>query len=236
MSRLAATLGCDVRLQLRNGFYWAVVFLVTSFAVLLWLLPEFDWRPVLPPLILGNLALATFMFTAGLVLLEKDEGTLGALAVTPLAPDEYLASKVVTLTALSLAESLAIALLACGPRFRPLPLVLGIVLAAALYCLCGFLVILRYHSINEFLFPSMLYLTFLSLPILDYAGIWSTPLMVLHPFQAPLVLMKASVAEIATWQWVYGVLYPCLWIVVGFGWSRGALRRFVAERAGGMGG
>lgn len=232
MSRLAATLRCDVRLQARNGFYWAVVFLLTLFVVLVWLLPDFNYRPVIPPLLLGNLVLATYMFVAGLVLLEKDEGTLAAQAVTPLAPGEYLASKVATLTGLSLFENVAIALVLCGPGLRWLPLALGIVLASALYCLGGFLTIARYESINEFLFPSMLYITFFSLPILDYAGLWSTPLMYLHPLQAPLVLFEAAVAEVPAWQWVYGIGYSCLWIALASGWSRKAYRRFVAEQTG----
>lgn len=48
---------------------------------------------------LGNLPLATFFFIAGLVLLEKGEGTLEAQIVTPLTAGGYLASKILTLTA-----------------------------------------------------------------------------------------------------------------------------------------
>ena len=238
MSRLGglgATLCCDVRLQVRNGFYWAVLFLLTIFAVLLWLLPELDWRPVVPPLVLGNLVVATFLFIAGLVLLEKDEGTLAALAVTPLAPGEYLASKVATLAGLSLFENVTIAALACGLGLRWLPLVIGIVLASALYCLGGFLVVVRYDSINEFLFPSMLYVTFFSLPILDYAGLWTTPLMYLHPLQAPLVLLKGAIVDLAGWKWAYGIGYSALWIAIAFGWSRRAFRGLVTAQAGAAG-
>lgn len=235
MSRLAATLRCDVRLQVRNGFYWAVLFLLGVFAVLVSLLPALDWRPVLAPLVLGNLVVATFMFIAGLVLLEKDEGTLAALAVTPLGPGEYLTSKVATLAGLSLFENLAMAALACGLGLDWLPLAIGIVLASALYCLGGFLVIVRYESINEFLFPSMLFVTLFSLPILDYAGLWETRLMFLHPLQAPLVLFEGAVAELAVWEWVYGVGYSALWIGLAMRWGRRAYRRFVAEQAGAAG-
>ena len=76
---------------------------------------------------------------------------------------------------------------------------------------------------------------FFSLPILDYAGLWSTPLMVLHPLQAPLVLMEGAIAELAIWEWVYGIGYSCLWIVLGLLRGRSAFRLFVAEQAGAMG-
>ena len=114
MSRLAATLLCDVRLQYRNGFYWAVAFLVAALLIVITRIPELDWRPVLPPLVLGNLVTATFFFMAGLVLLEKKEGTLEAQIVTPLTATDYLTSKIATLTALSIAEHVLLALITVG--------------------------------------------------------------------------------------------------------------------------
>ena len=35
MKRLLSTVACDVRLQARNGFYWAVAFMLTVFAILI---------------------------------------------------------------------------------------------------------------------------------------------------------------------------------------------------------
>lgn len=232
MTRLLATVGCDVRLQARNGFYLAVGFLLAIAVVVITRLPDFDWRPVIAPAIFGNLSLATFMFMAGLVLLEKDEGTLEAQVVTPLTAGEYLASKVVTLTALSVIENVILAVVTCGLDVRPLPLVLGIVLASAIYCLVGFAAVARYDSINEFLLPSMLYVTAFSLPILHYAGLWRTPLMYLHPLQAALVILEGSVRPLATWEWLYGALYSLLWIGLTFIWGRRTFQRFVVSTAG----
>jgi fluoroquinolone transport system permease protein len=232
MKRLLTTMRCDLRLQSRNGFYWAVAFLLAAWAVVITQLPEFDWGPFLPPLLLGNLVMATFFFMGGLVLLEKGEGTLEAQIVTPLTSGEYLTSKVVTLTALSIAESVTIVMLAYGTALRWVPLIVGIALASALYCLFGFVVVARYDSINEYLFPSMIYTTLFYLPILDYAGIWRSSLVYLHPFQAPLTVLEGTFFPIATWKWVYGVLYSALWIGLVFVWSRRVFRQFVVARAG----
>ena len=230
MRRLLATLRCDIRLQARNGFYWAVGFLLAVFAIVITQLPELDWKPVVPPLVLGNLAMATFLFMAGLVLLEKDEGTLEAQVVTPLRTGEYLTSKVVTLTGLSVIENVVIVVLAAGVGFRSLPLVLGIVLASAVYCLLGFVAVARYDAINEYLFPAMLYIAAFALPILHYAGIWETPFMYLHPLQAPLVILEGAIYPLAAWEWAYGVAYSVLWIALAFSWSHRAFRRFVVAR------
>ncbi|MBR9990063.1 MAG: ABC transporter permease, partial [Gemmatimonadetes bacterium] len=76
MRRLRATLLCDVRLQLRNGFYYATAFMLLVWALILAWLPAADLRWILPPLVLGNLVINTFYFLAALVLLEHDEGSL----------------------------------------------------------------------------------------------------------------------------------------------------------------
>ena len=230
--RLAATMRCDVRLQVRNGFYWAVAFLLAVFGLILVWLPDLDWAPAVPAVVLGNLVVGTFLFMAGLVLLEKDEGTLAALSVTPLSRGEYLTSKVVTLTGLSIVENVALVVLVVGSAFRPLPLVLGIVLASALYCLTGFAAVARYDSINEFLFPSMLYTALFALPFLPYTGIWESPVMYLHPLQAPLVILRGTVAPLAAWEWLYGIGYSLLCAALAFGWSRNEMRRLVAGPTG----
>ena len=232
MSRLLATLVCDVRLQWRNGFYWAVGFLLAAWVVVITQLPNFDWGPVLPALVLGNLSVATFFFMAGLVLLEKDEGTLEALVVTPLGGGGYLTSKVATLTALSIVENVAIVLLVYGTDLNLPALLLGIGFASVIYCLTGFIAVVRYDSINEFLFPSVLYVTVLSLPFLHYSGLWSHPVLYLHPLQPPLVLLEGAVFPLAAWQWAYGLLGSVLWAAMTFVWSRRVFRRFVVAGAG----
>ncbi len=232
MKRLMATIQCDIRLQVRNGFYYAVAFLLTAWAILIGRLPEVDWGWLLPALVLGNLSMTTFYFMGGLVLLEKEEGTLETQIVTPLTTREYLASKVITLTALSLVENLVIVGLAYGLGFGWLAMGMGIALAATIYSLVGFVAVARYDSINEYLFPSMLYIVAFSLPFLHYFGLWESWLMYFHPMQAPLILMKAGFRPVAAWEWVYGLLYSTLWVGLVFHWSQRNFCRFIITKAG----
>ena len=113
-------------------------------------------------------------------------------------------------------ENVAIVWLVSGTRFRAVPLLLGIVLASAIYCLVGFVAVARYDSINEYLFPSMLYMAAFALPFLHYAGIWESRWMYLHPLQAPLTILGGTVASLTVWEWVYGLLYSGLWIALTF--------------------
>lgn len=230
MHRLAATVRLDLRLQMRNGFYYAVAFVLACWFLLLGYLPAVDWGYVLPAVVLGNLVMVNFYFIAGLVLLEQAEGTLEAQVVTPLADWEYLASKTATLAGLSLVEQFAIVWSATGGGFGSGALVLGTLLASILYTLAGFLLVARYRTINEFLLPSVLFTMVLSLPTLDYLGLWESWLFYLHPVTAPLVLLAAAFQPTPPWEWGYGLLYSGTWAGLLLLAARRAFHRFIVER------
>lgn len=233
MSRLISTMHWDIQLQFRNGFYYATAFIIAFWALLMSQVPAFDIRWLLPAMVLGNLLMTTFYFVAGLILLEKDEGTLEAQVVTPLRTGEYLAVKVLTLTLLALIENLILVVLLAGFDFASLPLLSGIALGSAIFVLAGFISVVRYPSINEYLFPSILYASPLTLPLLPYLMQWEHWLLYLHPLQAPLVLMHAAFHPIAVWQIIYGVVYSAVWIGIFFIWSQRLFQRFVVAQTAG---
>ena len=224
MTRLAATLQTDLRVQLRNGFYLATAFVVACSIGLLRWLPNDVAALLLPVVLLENVLINTFYFVSALLLLERGEGTLAAQSVTPLRGDEYLASKVITLTALSLVESILIATAVAGLDGRLLMMSLGIALAAILFCLSGVALIVHYESINEFIMPSVLYTAGLSLPVLGYLGVGAREWYLLHPIQGSLELMQMQTPYMPA-RLAYAIGYPLLWLIPIYFWSRRALRR-----------
>jgi fluoroquinolone transport system permease protein len=224
VTRLAATLRTDVRLQFRNGFYFATALVVACSIVLLRWLPPDAAALLLPVVLLQNVVVNTFYFVSGLLLLERGEGTFAAQSVTPLRADEYLASKLSTLTALSLVEGLLIATAVGGFDGRLVVTALGIALAAALFCLAGVAVVVHYEAINEFIMPSVIYTFLLSLPILGYFGMGSRVWYLPHPIQGPLELIQMR-APFTPGGLTYAIGYPVLWIVPAYLWSRRALRQ-----------
>ena len=115
MSAFMTLLQWDVRLQNRNGFYGASVFVVVVVGSLLLAIPVAARTPAgiwVPALVLINLVITTFFFVSGLILIERDEGSLLALAVSPLSPAAYLGARAATLTTLAVLETGAFVLLA----------------------------------------------------------------------------------------------------------------------------
>ncbi|MDX1688583.1 MAG: ABC transporter permease [Candidatus Promineifilaceae bacterium] len=236
MKRLWSTLRTDVRLQWRHGFYYAVL-VVTIIAVLLGRqLTGESLATLMPLVVVNNLIINGFYFVAGLVLLEKGEGTLEAQVVTPLRAGEYLISKTLTLGLLSLLETAVLVLLTYGWPPRPLALVAGVLLGTAFYTLAGFIVVARYDSINEYLLPSVPYAALLALPLLPYAGIGNdllVQLAFLHPLQPVLVFLESALQPVGNiWRPAFALLYGSLWLGLFFWLSLRSFHRFVVRKEG----
>ena len=232
MTRLLSIARWDVQLQFRNGFYYVSAAMALFFVILLRQFPQVDWAYWWPAIITGNLTVNAYYFMAGIVLLEKGEGTMEAQIVTPLRPWEILTSKVLTLGLLSLFETLTIVFLVQGSQFNWFLLITAIVLYIALLALYGFIIVVRYDSISQFLLPSVIWTMGFSLPLLYYFDIWRHWVMYIHPLQAILILIQSAFTELPAWQIIYGIGYTLLWTSIAMVVSLRMFHRFVVTKEG----
>jgi fluoroquinolone transport system permease protein len=227
MTRIYSTLYWSVIQQARNGFYFATLFVALIWLALLLPLAAVA-GPAQPLLIVGfaalNPTITCFYFVGALVLLAKGEGSLGALAVTPLRPGEYLAVQALLLATLATLETLVILVPVFGPGFGP-TLVVGLLLLGALYTLIGYAAAVRYDSLNAYLLPSMLVVVLLLLPLLELIGLLSSPLFWLHPAQPALFLLRSGVEPVAVWQVTLAAVLAVVWLVPAYLLARWAHRK-----------
>ncbi|MBC8400833.1 MAG: ABC transporter permease [Candidatus Marinimicrobia bacterium] len=227
MISLVSTVTKDVRLQVRYGFYFAIVFVAIIYIAIIKQLPLASLGTILPLLLLSNLTITAYFFVAGLILFEKGEGTLEALVVTPLPPAAYLTAKIISLSILALVENLLIAGITTWFGFNLPLLTIGLILNAAIMVLMGFIVVVRFDSINEFIIPGALLMTIFSVPLIDYFGLFQHWLFYFHPVTAPLKLMGAAfTGNIDVGIWV-GMISPLIWIGLLFNWARRDFRQFI---------
>lgn len=238
MTRLAATLKIEATLQVR--YRLVHIALGTALFVALGASQFFSkehYAVLLPVVYLLGLGSTTYMFVAGLVLFEKGEGTLQALIVTPLRVPEYLTSKVVSLSLLATLEATVMLVLSNGlGGFNPLLLYAGIILLCAFYVLVGFIQVVRYQSITDFLMPALFINVFLQLPFLYIADVLQTPfsyLIYLIPTTAPSVLMKAAFQPVPNWELVYGLVYSLVIIGAAYHWALRAFEHHIVLRVQG---
>lgn len=223
MKRLLFTLKQDALLQFRYGLYW-----VSGFIILVWggfasILPDsiqVHVGTIVPAFMMMNLIITTFYFMGALVLLEKAEGTLTALITTPLRSNEYLGAKIATLTVLAIVESglIIVPFFSLGRHWELL--LLGTILLGAIYTLVGFIAIVKYDSINEFLMPSVIWVLFLMLPMLHHLGGMPHWLFWIHPIEPALTLLHSAYQPFTLWKWIYGSIGSVGWLIVLFVWAQ----------------
>ena len=229
MERLVATLKLDARVQFRHKFYH--VSLVAALMLGLGVRQLGDpWlvTTLLPVVFLVGVGIMALFYVAALIVFERDQHTLDAMFVSPLRLTEYLNSKVVTLTALTLVEGATLVLVSLGVLGTNwLLLIVGTVLLAAMLILTGTILIVRHATITDFLIPAVLVTVPLELPVTYFAGLSDSPLWLLIPSSAPTMLIWGAWHALEPWQLVYALGYSAVVLGVGYRWALGAFTKYV---------
>lgn len=100
----------DMRFQARYGFYFLYAVLTVIYIIILFALPESWEEKAAAILIFSDPASMGLFFMGAIVLLEKNQHTTCALAVSPVHAAEYVIAKVSSLSAISLVVAAILAL------------------------------------------------------------------------------------------------------------------------------
>lgn len=231
MRRWLTAVRADVKLQARHGFYAASAFVVVVVGGLLLMIPaqaRADHGLWVPALFVINLPMTTLFFIAGLISLERDEGTLYALGVTPVTAGQYLTLRMATLTLLAIIETLAVAAVAFGVGAWP-PLIAGAAALGVFYTACGAGLSARYVSINQLILPGSVFVTFLLLPLLAHFGMASRRLFLVHPIEPALTLARASYSGAGAADIAYGTVGSVVWCLIAWQWGTASIARAMRD-------
>lgn len=230
MSRLLAAVQLDMKLQSRNRLYVIGVSMAVMLGLMVrFLIPaEHVGRGLAAFYVLG-LGGTTFMFGASMLLLEKGDHTLQALRTSMITTSDYVGSKVLTLTAFAMVESLIVfAVAARGVATHFGWLLLGMAILGAFYTLVGLGLSSRYEAVTRFLLPTgAIVAMILQLPFLYLIGVGPTWLWTLIPTMAPLLLLQAAFEPIAPWQWVYAATMSVAMLAGAWWFCRHQFRRWI---------
>jgi hypothetical protein len=163
----------DFTLLFRHGFVAAYAVIGIMYAAIAAALPQAWGDAVLPVMVWSDPVFFGFFFAGATVCLDLAQGTFRVLAVTPLRPSAYFLVKSANLALLAYAMAVGISLSVRGLAFRPLVLLVAIVLGGAPSALLGAALALRLGSINRFMVGAIPGLLWFSFPVLVYAaGQW----------------------------------------------------------------
>lgn len=230
MTRLSSTIRLDVLLQVRHKVYLIVgiAVLAAALGIRAVVSPE-ELRFFMPVTVMSGVNVTTVFLVGVLLLMERGQGTLSVIMVSPLRPSEYLASKVLTLTALALAECAVLAGVAYGQGFTYGWLVLAVVMRASMGVAVGVAIGVRYNSITRFLFPGIGAILAFDLPNIWYLELWPSPLLYAWPSMPPMILAKAAFVPVDAAQLAYALGYGTLVVVAALVWASRSIDRFVVR-------
>lgn len=143
----------DIRFQWKYGFYLIYAVLCVIYIAILNSLPLSVKPQVTAILIFSDPAAMGLFFMGAIILLEKSQRVLNAVAVSPLRYSEYIYSKVLSLALISLLVAAAIGL-AAGVHNLPFVL-LGTLFSSIVFSLLGIIAATKIESLNQFMVVSV---------------------------------------------------------------------------------
>jgi fluoroquinolone transport system permease protein len=183
-------------------------------------------------------AVIGIVFVGALVLFEKSENVLQALIITPMKTDDYLLSKIISLTILSLISAsvfMTLMMIFNETMFNLGYLLIGITLTSVMLILIGFILVSRVQSVNGYMLGMII--GFLSLtfpPLLDLFGLFENPVFYLWPTQASFILFDGvfQTVSLEVWEILYGIFYQILWIIVLYIFAKKAFCEYIVMKGG----
>ena len=210
-----------------------ILYFITTQAI-----PDLD-RPIFHSLLLFfDPAVIGIVFVGALVLFEKSENVLQALVITPMIVDDYILTKISSLTILSIiSASIFIILLNLfsNIEFEIIFLASGIILTSVMLILLGFILVSRVNSINEYLLAMIVaFLVLLFPPMLHLSGIYENVIFYLWPTHASFILFMGvfNSNSLELWEIIYGVVYQMIWIVVLYFIAKKAFHKHIVMKGG----
>jgi fluoroquinolone transport system permease protein len=178
--RFLNVLKADIAFQYRYGFYFVYGLFTLVYSTVLQLLPE-AWKVrAAMIMIYSDPAILGLFFMGAIVQFEKDEHTLHSLAVSPLNVEEYVLSKLCSLSCIAVLVALGIA--GFGTIIEnPLRIGSAVFIGSCLFSAIGLVVATRAQTLNRFILATIPWLLVITLPAFVYIVRPDSVWMLLHP-------------------------------------------------------
>ena len=168
--RLINVFRADIRFQFKQGFYLVYVMLTFIYMIILAKFPP-EWKELAVPLVVfSDPSMVGFFFIGAIVMLEKVQGVLQYVIVTPLRSIEYLLAKVLSLTILAISAATMIVLVTYHEPLNWFILIAGVTLTSSFFVLYGFIAAADCTTMNQYFIKMIPYMLLIVLPCFSLIG------------------------------------------------------------------
>ncbi|MCF8226219.1 MAG: hypothetical protein K9J30_10100 [Bacteroidales bacterium] len=205
--RLLHAIWADIRFQIKQGFYLVYVIITLMYLVILSFIPQDLLPVVLPVVVFTDPSVLGLFFIGGIILLEKVQGVLMVVVVSPLRTVEYILSKVVSLGILSLLAAFVISFFSSHEAINWLLLLLATILTSGIFTMSGIMINAGCETVNQYMLKTIPYMLLFVLPCFSLIGFPYSWLFTVVPSVAALRLMMGAYQAIPWYEAVSLVVY-----------------------------
>lgn len=198
--RLLYAVWADMRFQMKQGFYLVYVMITIVYLIILSFLPQNILSIALPLVVFSDPSVLGLFFIGGIVMLEKVQGVLSVLVVSPLRTMEYILSKVISLAFVSVLVAFAITGFSQYKDVNWLLLFLSTVLTSGIFTMCGVMINAGCQTVNQYMLKTIPYMLLFVLPCFSLIGFPYSWLFTLVPGVAALRLMLGAYTGIPWYE------------------------------------
>ncbi len=205
--RLLHAVWADIRFQFKQGFYLVYVLITVMYLIILSFLPEDILSVGLPLVVFSDPSVLGLFFIGGIIMLEKMQGILSVLVVSPLRTMEYILSKVISLAFVSVLAAFAITGFSHYGNVNWLLVFLSTVLTSGIFTLCGIMITAGCNTVNQYMIKTVPYMLLFVFPCFSLIGFPYSDLFTIIPSVAGLRLMLGAYTEISFYEATGLVIY-----------------------------
>ncbi|MBN2273738.1 MAG: hypothetical protein JXK95_05355 [Bacteroidales bacterium] len=205
--RLMHAVLADVRFQVKQGFYYVYVVITLMYLIILSFLPDDILAIVTPLVVFSDPSVLGLFFIGGIIMLEKLQGVMMVMVVTPLRSEEYILSKVISLAMIAVLVGLAITVLSRNQGVNWAILILSVILTSGIFTLCGIMISAGCHTVNAYILKVIPYMVLFTLPCLSLIGFPYSWLFTVVPSVAALRLMMGAYTGIPVIEAIGLIVY-----------------------------
>jgi len=205
--RFLHAIWADIRFQMKQGFYLVYVLITIMYLIILSFLPEDVLSVALPLVVFSDPSVLGLFFIGGIIMLEKVQGVLSVLVVSPLRTIEYLLSKVVSLALVSVLAAFAITGFSQYESVNWLILFLSTVLTSGIFTLCGIMINAGCQTVNQYMIKTIPYMLLFVLPCVTLIGFPYSWVFTIVPSVAALRLMLGAYTGINFYEAIALIVY-----------------------------
>ncbi|EMI11470.1 hypothetical protein [Anoxybacillus gonensis] len=220
----------DIRFQARHGFYIVYGFVSLFYIAALRWMPINAREYIAPVVVLMDPAAVGFFMAGAVILLERSQGVLDPLFITPLRLRHYIWAKAWTLAFLGFLSGVAVIVSSLDIAQMTLLKMVGLYAIAVIMALFGVALAVRTKSVNTFLLQASLVMVVLLLPLLSYFRLSTIPFVFL-PTDAALNVLAHG--ESLSWQ-KKGIVAINLfsWMMIAYKIAKKACERYLMQVGG----